>query len=280
MLRENYQVYSAESTQLFSVCWRPKQSPKAVLFIVHGLGEHLGRYEEMASQFVENQIAIFTFDHRGHGYSEGKKGHARSIEQFIEDVEHVLMKCRSIFLDLPIFLFGHSMGGQIVAAFLDKVKSKEIAGAIISSPWIGIANPPTSWKIQFAKRMGTLFPSLTIANGLNSNDISGVMSEVEKYKQDPLIHNKVSLSLFNSLFANGQYLEQFAKAAKVPVLVCHGAEDEITNPETSEKYANRLGEKASFRLWKKARHEPHHDFEKALVVSHYIEWVLLQIKNR
>jgi len=279
MLRENYQVYSAESTQLFSVCWRPEQSPKAVLFIVHGLGEHLGRYEEMASQFVENQIAIFTFDHRGHGHSEGKKGHARSIEQFIEDAEHVLMKCRSIFLDLPIFLFGHSMGGQIVAAFLDKVKSKEIAGAIISSPWIGITNPPATWKIQIAKQLGTLFPSLTISNGLNSNDISGVRSEVEKYEKDPMVHDKVSLALFNSLFAKGQYLQQFAEAAKVPVLVCHGTDDEITDPRSTEKYAHRLGDKASFIHWQKAKHEPHHDVDKAAVLKHYVDWVLQQLKD-
>jgi acylglycerol lipase len=180
MIQDSYQIYSGNSTQLYCASWQPDNPPKAVMCIVHGLGEHLGRYEEMAIKFVDNQIAVFAFDHRGHGKSEGKRGHAQSIVQFVEDVEHALMQCRSLFLDIPIFLFGHSMGGQIVASYLEKVKSEEISGAIISSPWISLVKPLPGLLIALVKKLSPLFPSLTLPNGIDPKYISTVSVEVEK----------------------------------------------------------------------------------------------------
>lgn len=274
---ESYQIHSAGGTQLFCTAWQSQNPPKAVLFIVHGLGEHSGRYEELATVFNENQFAVFAFDHRGHGQSEGKKGHAESIEQFVEDVEYALMHCRSLFLDTPIFLFGHSMGGQIVASYLEKVKSKEIVGAIISSAWFQIANPPPSWQIKLIKWLRQFFPSLTQSNRLDPKNISSVRSEVELYKADPLVHDKISLTLFNTLFQNGLRLIHQAKAVKIPVLVCHGNRDQITATLGSEQYANNLGEKAEFKIWPGAFHEPHHDKEKGAVIKFYVDWVLNKI---
>ena len=236
MIKEQYPIFSSKSTELFSVCWCPKETPVAILFIVHGLGEHHGRYEEMAETFVENGIAVFAFDHRGHGLSEGKKGHADSIDQFIEDVEHVLMKCRSIFLEIPIILFGHSMGGQIVATYLDKIKSKEISGAIISSPWLRLVKPPSKQQLIISRLMVRIFPSITLSNGLYSRDISSVKEEVELYEKDPLVHDRISVALFKSLFAKGLYLSENAQSTKIPVLVCHGTDDKITSPDASEAY--------------------------------------------
>jgi alpha-beta hydrolase superfamily lysophospholipase len=248
-----------------------------VLLIVHGLGEHLGRYEEMATKLVNHDIAVFAYDHRGHGQSEGKKGHAESIDQFVEDLEHAMMKCRSIFLEIPIFLYGHSMGGQIVAAYLDKVKSKEISGAIISSPWILLRNTPPRWQVSLASSLSRIFPSFTLPNGLDPEQISSVKEEVHQYVDDPLIHKKISIALFSSLFFKGVALYHDAQPTMLPVLVSHGTDDQITSPEASKKYVGHLGEKASFKLWKDSRHEPHHDFEKEKVIEYYIGWIENQL---
>lgn len=276
---ESHQIHSVGGTKLICNTWQPIDAPKAVLFIVHGLGEHMGRYEEMAKVFTENQLAVFAFDHRGHGQSEGKKGHAESMEQLVEDLEYALMHCRSLFLDIPVFLFGHSMGGQIVASYLDKVKSKEINGAIISSAWFRIENPPPLWQIKLIKRLKSLFPSLTQSNRLDPKNISSVPSEVEAYQKDPLVHDKISLALFHALFQNGLRLIHQAQEVKIPVLVCHGNRDQITATLGSEQYANDLGEKAEFKIWTNAFHEPHHDKEKAKVMQFYVDWVLEKIKR-
>jgi acylglycerol lipase len=273
MIQDNYQIYSGSGTQLYCVSWQPDKPAKAVLCIVHGLGEHHGRYEEMAIKCVENQIAVFAFDHRGHGKSEGKRGHALSIAQFVEDVEHALMQCRSLFLEAPIFLFGHSMGGQIVASYLEKVKSKEISGAIISSPWIKLVKPLPGWQIALVKKLSPIFPSLTLPNGIDPKYISTVSVEVEKYKDDPLTHSRISMALFNSLHHNGIYLEQSAEESKIPVLVCHSDSDPITSPDASARYAAKLGKNATFKLWKGSLHEPHHDFEKEMVMDYYLGFI-------
>lgn len=273
MIQDSYQIYSGNSTQLYCASWQPDLPPKAVVCIVHGLGEHLGRYEEMAIRFVEHQIAVFAFDHRGHGRSGGKRGHARSIVQFVEDVEHALMQCRSLFLDVPIFLFGQSMGGQIVASYLEKVKTEEISGAIISSPWIKLVKPLPGWQIAVVKKLSPLFPAVTLDNGLDPNFMSSVSVEVEKYKDDPLIHSHISMALFNSLYHNGIYLEQSAEESKIPVLVCHSDSDPITSPQASARYAAKLGQHATFNLWQGSLHEPHHDFEKEMVMDYYLGFI-------
>lgn len=277
MVMESYEIHARGGTKLVCKCWKPIDPPKAVLFIVHGLGEHLGRYEEMANIFIENQIAVFAFDHRGHGQSEGKKGHAESIDQFVDDVEFTLMKCRNLFLEIPIFLYGHSMGGQIVASFLDKVKSKEIKGAIISSAWFRIVNPPPHWQIKLIKKLKSFLPGFTQSNKIDPKKISSVKGEIELYQKDPLIHDKISLALFHALYHNGLKLAQHAQAAKIPVLVCHGDKDQITSKPGSEQYANNLGEKAEFKIWPGSFHEPHHDFEKEKVMRFYVDWVKARI---
>lgn len=273
MNEENYHIYSAGSIQIYCTRREPVNKTKAILLIVHGLGEHQGRYEEMASKFVEQDIAVFTFDHRGHGKSDGKRGHADSVEQLVEDTEHVMMKCRSLFLDIPIFLFGHSMGGQVVASLLDAKKSKEVAGAIISSPWIQLANPPPQWQINLVKKVAGIFPSITLPNRINPQYISSVKEEVDLYTNDPVIHNKISFSLFASLYTKGNYLYHHAQSSNLPVVVCHGTEDEITSLDGSAHYQKLLGEMTEFKTWKNSRHEPHHDHEKDNVINYYIDWV-------
>lgn len=274
---ESFEFKSSGGTKLVCKCWKPIDPPIAVLFIVHGLGEHSGRYEEMASIFAENHFAVFAFDLRGHGKSEGKRGDAESIDQLVEDVEFALMKCRSLYLEIPVFLYGHSMGGQIVASYLDKVKSKEIKGAIVSSAWFWLVVPPPQWQIKVVKKLKSIFPGFTQSNGLDPINVSSVTAEVELYQKDPLIHDKISLSLFHALYHNGLKLVQHAQPTKIPILVCHGGKDQITSQSGSEQYSSNLGKKAEFKIWHSSFHEPHHDFEKKKVMQFYVDWVKSRI---
>lgn len=277
METESCKIYASSDTKLFCKSWQPAGSPKAVLFIVHGHGEHLGRYEDLASIFIDNQIAVLAFDHRGHGKSGGKRGHANSIEQFVEDVELALMQCRSQFLEIPIFLYGHSMGGQIVASYLDKVKSKEIKGAIISSAWFRLVSPPPAWQVKLIQKLVLLMPRLTLSNRLDPSYISSVPAEVEMYKKDPMIHDKISFALFDTLYHNGLRLTNHAQKVKIPVLVCHGDKDQITSMLGSEQYASKVGPKSEFKIWPGAFHESHHDYDKEKVMQFYVDWVLARI---
>lgn len=280
MINEKHTVIAGNGTTLFCQSWQPETPAHACLFIVHGLGEHSGRYEELATYFVAKQFAIFAFDHRGHGQSGGKKGHACSIDQLIEDTEIALMKCRSLFLEIPVVIFGHSMGGQITATFLKKVKSKELRGAIISSAWFRLVKPPPPWQIKVINGIKKILPAMTLSNGLDPNHISSVSREVALYLQDELVHDKISFSLFKTIYQNGLKLISENKKAKVPVLICHGDADKITEFEASRQYALNLGEKASFHLWPGSYHEPHHDHDKENVIAFYFDWIQDNIINK
>ena len=273
MMQESHEIYSIGGTKLKCVSWQGTGPVKAVLFIVHGLGEHSGRYEEMAKKFAENQLAVFAFDHRGHGHSDGKKGHASSIDQLLADVEQALMKCRSLYLDIPIVIFGHSMGGQIAATFVQKMKSKELVGGILSSSWFELVSPPPTWQLGLINGLKRIVPRLALSNGLDEKLISSVKSEVEQYKNDPLIHDRISFSLFKSIYRNGLRILAEKKQVKVPILVCHGDADEITSFDGTKKYAEIQGENATFKRWSGSFHEPHHDKDKDEVIRFYIEWI-------
>lgn len=274
MIVESYEFISSRGTKLIATSWQPTTPPIAVLFIIHGLGEHSGRYEELANTFVENQIAVFSFDHRGHGLSEGKRGHASSVIQLIEDSENALMQCRNAFLEIPIFLYGHSMGGQIAATFLKKVKSKEISGAIISSAWFELVSPPPSWQIKMICLLKKIAPNFTLSNKLDSGHISSVEQEVKLYENDDLVHDQLSFALFKALYNNGTFLLSQAWKAKGPVLICHGDKDQITSAEGSEQYAKLADSNVTFKIWEGAYHEPHHDFDKEKVIKFYVDWIV------
>jgi alpha-beta hydrolase superfamily lysophospholipase len=104
-----------------------------------------------------------------------------------------------------------------------------------------------------------------------------VAAEIIIYQKDPLIHDKISVSLFHSLFHNGLHLTHLAKSAKIPVLVCHSDRDQITSKSGSELYVNNLGEKTEFKIWHSSFHEPHHDFEKERAMRFYVDWLKARI---
>lgn len=273
MTNKSYQIVSGNGRQMYCSCWRPNSETEAVLFIVHGLGEHSGRYEEMATTFTDQKISVFSFDLPGHGQSEGRRGHAQSLGQLIEDIELALMKCRSLFLDIPIFIFGHSMGGQLAATFIQKAKSKELSGAIISSPWFELTNPPPFWQLKLIRFLEKIAPQFTLSNKIDSQHISSVKEEVEMYEKDELIHDKISFRLFNELFNNGIEMLQKESEVKIPVLVSHGDLDKITLPAASKNYQQKLGSYSTFISWKGSFHEAHHDHEKEKVIQFYVDWI-------
>ena len=273
MTTDQFEIAGARGIHLSCAVSSPEQEPRAVLFCVHGLGEHQGRYEDMTRQMVQSGFAVFVFDLRGHGRSEGRRGHAASITTLLEDTSLALMKCRSLYLDEPIVMFGHSMGGQIVAQFIDKDQSKELSGAIISSPWLSLTDPPPAWQLSLIKIFARIAPGITLPNGLDPSLISSLPQEVDLYKKDPKIHDRISFVLFQTMYRNGLRLLSNAKPARIPTLVCHGTSDGITNMKASKEYALRLGDLAIFHPWEDAYHEPHHDRCREEVLDYYAHWV-------
>ncbi|MDQ3393384.1 MAG: lysophospholipase, partial [Bacteroidota bacterium] len=135
MNNEHLTLLSRDGLEIHARYWVPEK-PNAIICIVHGIGEHSGRYNEMALYMCSRGFTVFANDQRGHGKSGGKRGHSPSYSLLLDDVETLMKWARSQYPDLPLYLYGHSWGGNIVANFILKRKTKEVSGSILSSPWL------------------------------------------------------------------------------------------------------------------------------------------------
>ncbi len=275
MITESFSIVTTGGINLNGKTFLPEKDPKAIVCLVHGFSEHLGRYMHMAESFVENDIGFYAFDLRGHGQSEGKRGHG-SISKFIHDVQELVILARRDFNDLPIFLFGHSMGGNLVANYLIRLISSEISGAIISSPWFKLAFKEPSIQLFFGKIVNNTFPSVTFPDGLKPGDLAHNEEVGVAYVKDPLVHNRISAGLFFDIKKSGKFALEKAGLIEIPILVTHGADDPITSKEASEEFAKKII-KSEYKLWDESKHESHNDHHKEEVINYYVEWVLKQL---
>src|ERR1035437_1620239 len=165
----------------------PGEHTKAVIIMVHGLGEHIQRYLTWAGLFKNEGIGFIGVDLPGHGRSQGRRGNIQSYLLTGEMLDILLESCRKTFPGCPIYIYGHSLGGGIVLEYLLK-KNPKIKGAIVTSPWLRLTLQPPKNKLILAAIMKNLVPGLVQASGLNVNYISHDGGEVEKYIKDPLVH--------------------------------------------------------------------------------------------
>ena len=259
-----YRIYIRE--------WIPKEKVKKNLFIIHGLGEHSGRYEDLAKILIKEGIGVFSIDLIGHGKSSGKKGHIKSFEDFINAVETGVIYVRKKFLDTPIILFGHSLGGLITLKFLIDRESKEIERSIISSPWIETALEIPKHLLFIHKIFQKIIPGLQLSNNLITSHLSKDKKIVEKYENDILVHDKISLNLFSEITKTIHNVIDRSSRIKIKTLIYHGKNDKIISHKGTEKVAKLIPDN-KFILYKNIYHEPHNDIEKKIVYKQMIDFI-------
>jgi len=216
-------------------CWPSGEPTKALLLIHHGLGEHSGRYHRFAQQLVDLPVEIRAYDVRGHGTSEGQRGHAEGLDGLVDDLEEIIPVMLERSGAESIFLYGHSMGGATVAHYLTtRTPHDAIVGVILSAPGLLIPlSPATKIKLAIGKVLGSVVPKLSLGNGLDPKGISSVEEEVSRYKNDPLVHDRISAGLGVSLVGDGARALDNAHRITLPLLVYQGVGDPIVDIEGS-----------------------------------------------
>lgn len=252
--------------------WCPENEVVGVICLVHGLGEHSGRYINFAQDFVENNYAVLAIDLYGHGKSDGLRGHIESYTILMDDILFLLEEAQERFTDIPLYLYGHSMGGNLVLNYSIRYKPK-IKGLIVSAPWLRLAQPPPPGKLFLGWVMNYLWPSFTQSNGINPADLSHDKEINNKYKKDPLDHDKISAGLFVKIYQSGKWAIEHASELEIPVLIMHGAADKITSPEASEEFADRVLCKSTYKKWIDLYHEIHNESEWSKVFSFILGWL-------
>lgn len=259
MASNTFTIKSKDGTRLEGKSWIPEGNMEAVVCLVHGLGEHIGRYDEVGKIMNGKQIGVLGIDLRGHGESDGKRGHTPTYDHLLDDVQALLDHAKSTHPEVPMVLYGHSLGGNIATNFLLRRDTSSLVGGVISSPWYKLAFEPPAFKVALAKLMRSIYPAFTEPNDINPDDLCTDLEVGKAYAADPLVHSKITAGMFFSAFEAGSYALDHANELKVKALVMHGTDDKITSAEGSKEFVKKSDGMATFQSWEGMRHEPHNE---------------------
>lgn len=224
----------ADGTTFRLIGWPAPTSSDVAVIVHHGLGEHGGRYASLADGLGDAPAHVWSFDARGHGESAGKRGHADGIDEFARDLHALVPTLLEQAGASRAVLYGHSMGAAAVARYLTRHTPHEaIAGAWLSGSPLKVDLSTLELKIKAAAApiLAAIAPRLTLANALDPNAISSVPAEVARYRDDPLVHDRLSARLGHSLLTDGAVILAEAHRITMPTRMWHGGNDTITNPE-------------------------------------------------
>ncbi len=272
MKKNTENITAKDGKELKFYSWLPDQKINAAIGIIHGLGEHSNRYNDFAKYFCDKGFGIYSIDLRGHGLSEGKRGHINNFNTLLDDSEEMFIQIRKRNLNIPMIMFGHSLGGCIALNYLCQKKSKEIELAIISSPWLKTVIEPPKFLLLIQKLLSKLFPSLTLNNRLNPKDLSKDTSIVENYIKDPLVHGRISIKMFSEVNKSIRKIETESNRIDIPILLIHGKKDKIISYKGTENVAKKI-KYSNLKLWEKVFHEPHNDYEKNQILKYYFNFI-------
>jgi alpha-beta hydrolase superfamily lysophospholipase len=270
---------SNDGLEMYAQSWEPEGAPKAVVCLVHGLGEHSGRYAHVGKAFTEAGFALAAFDLRGHGKSGGPRGHTPSFDAFMDDIADFQKQLDERFPDLPRFLYGHSLGGILVLNYALRRKP-DFAGVISTAAGLRTSLEEQKAKILMARVLGTLIPSVAISSGLDPTTISRNKEVVDKYVNDPLVHDKMSLGFGKLMLSVLPWTFEHAHEFSLPLLIMHGEEDKLGYPRGSEEFAAHIKQNCTVKLWDGLYHELHNEPEQNEVLAFMIDWMNSQLKKK
>lgn len=255
--------------------WEPQGTPKAIVCLVHGLGEHTGRYKHVGKALTDAGYALFGFDLRGHGQSGGPRGHFPSLQTVLNDIHNFVHFQRQNHPRLPLFLYGHSLGGLLTLTYILQ-NPEGVQGVIVTGAGLRSALQEQKAKIALVKLLGSILPALSLKSELEVAGLSHDPAVVQAYVNDPLVHDKVSLGLGKAGLDAIEVCFARASAFKPPLLIMHGGADRITYPSGSEdfaKLASQNNKDITLKIWEGLYHEIHNEPQQAEVFKVMIEWL-------
>ena len=227
------QVTTSDGLSLQLRRWRLPQATRQVV-IVHGLGEHAGRYQKTAEQLLALGCDVLAYDHYGHGESQGKRGHLAHVDQLLKHLQDV-WRANEPTAPAQRILLGHSLGGLIAAAAVARGYVQPDA-LVLSSP--ALAVEMAAWQRSAVRWLPRLAPNLTLGNGLNADYLSHDQRVVEAYRQDPLVHDRICARLGAFVATTGEQVLRQAPEWRVPTLLLYAGEDRLVSPKGSDAFAS------------------------------------------
>jgi alpha-beta hydrolase superfamily lysophospholipase len=268
-----------DSIRLHEQGWEPDKKAKAVVALVHGLGEHAGRYAPVGAVLTRAGYALVGFDLRGHGRSGGPRGYIPSYDVLMDDLTDFLRQIGERHPRLPVFLYGHSLGGNLVINFSLRRKP-QVRGVIATAPWLRLAHDPPALTVALARIMNGIAPGFTQKSGLDASALSQDDEIVNAYNLDPLVHDRISARLYVGAHDSGLWALEHAGEFSLPLLLMQGTADRLTSQEATAEFATRAGKNVKWRAWDGWAHEIHNEPDRARVYRVMINWMNERLRKK
>jgi acylglycerol lipase len=263
-------VESADGTKLAYRAW-PKPGSLA-LAVVHGLGEHAGRYERLAKGMAQHGMGTYALDLRGHGKSPGARGHVDSWSQWTDDVAAFVSHIESV-AGVEVVPVGHSFGGVALLSTVLARKLPKTRRFVVSSPALKLKMAVAGWKLTFGPIASKIFPRLALANEVDPKTVSRIPEVVEAYRNDPLVHNKISTRLGAEWQEATRDILSRAGEIKTPFLILAGTADALIDPAGSRELHEQAKSTSELRMLEGRFHEPFNDIGSDEVFRLIADWL-------
>ncbi|MEH1871392.1 alpha/beta hydrolase [Nostoc sp.] len=260
---------------LYYQSWHPEGKVRAILAIVHGLGGHSDRYNNIVQHLIPKQYAVYALDLRGHGRSSGQRGYINAWSEFCEDLAAFLELIQAENPGCPIFLLGHSLGGVIVLDYILRhpQQASILQGAIALAPSLGkVGVSPI--RVLLGKMLSRVWPRFTLNTGIDLSAGSRDQQVLAASAQDTLRHTLATARLATEFFATLDWINAHATDWQLPLLILHGGADRVALPAGSDIFYQRLNYKDKLRIeYPGAYHEIQSDLNYREVLADLEDWL-------
>ncbi len=250
--------------------WIPVFAPRAVILIVHSIGDQINSYKYLAQYFSDYGIAVIGMDMHGQGKSQGNKGKVK-YKHLLFDVKRLIEIANIRYPNLPKIVYGHGLGGNLVLTYATRNNSSLMA-IISSSPWIRVNNYSPFFMSVF--RIIILFyPHFKVKFRFKNADLTRDYINVNDFNKDTLFHKNISVSLLRSVYKSGEYLLHNKHKVNMPLLLMHGNNDRIASWHSTADFAKYTSSGTSLKIWKGASHELHNELEREEIFEFILHWI-------
>jgi alpha-beta hydrolase superfamily lysophospholipase len=272
MTHKDGRFAGARGMSVYFQYWAPQDPAKALILLVHGAGEHSGRYQRVADYFVGHGYAVAALDHPNHGKSDGRYGHVECFDDFVQTLQTFHQQVTADFPGLPQVLFGHSMGGLISCLYLLQQQG-DFQGCVLSGPAIKTDIEPGFLQMLLVRTLSRLVPKAGVL-ALDADGVSRDRAEVEKYVNDPLVnHDKMTARMVAELFRAMHTVQDSAGQLKLPMFLLHGEADPMAAASGSRFLHDAISsDDKTLKIYPGLYHEILNEPERDLVLADILAW--------
>jgi len=262
MTHEEYNWTTFDGVSIYARAWKPQGTARAVISLVHGLGDHSGRYPWLVEALTGAGYAVSSFDRRGEGKSGGPRTDIPSYEAILRDIDQHMENTKKRFPGMPLVMYGHSFGGAQTLCYVWRRKPA-IAAVVASSPGLASGVPQPALKIMAGRVLARLAPRVHIPLGSPLSSISHDTAWLEATKADPLFTQGLSTRLAVEQLNTNQWILAQTEFPPLPLLIMQGTADQHVDPEVNIEFARRLKGDVTLKVWEGLGHELHNEVQKS-----------------